>query len=182
MKLLIYLFSLITVLFVTSCGGTSDAENPENTVTETVNLKGFEELNLNEWGFNLTVLVPEAEIHGAPEVVLTESGALEILVGTEFGIEIMFGEGDIELLKADLKDNLVFKSEILKEDANSLIYTQDIPDSGVKTQNHFFYKAVVGSDIYEVRDIMEGEFGSGMIEKMLDAARTLKTAAPEAVV
>ncbi|MCB0401844.1 MAG: hypothetical protein KDD41_07160, partial [Flavobacteriales bacterium] len=62
----------------------------------------------------------------------------------------------------------------------ALIYKQDIPNSGVKTQNHFFYKAVVGNDVYEVRDLMEGEYGEGMIDKMLEAAKTLKAAPAEA--
>jgi hypothetical protein len=172
MKRLTYLFATVIALTFTACGG--GEEGTDETV-ETVELKGYEELNLSEWGFELTVMVPEAEIHGDPEVVLTERGALEIVVGLDFGLEIMFGEGDLELLKMDLKDDLVFTSEIVKEEDNAIIYTQDIPDSGVKTQNHFLYKAEVGTDIYEIRDIVDGEFGAGMIEKMLEAAKTVKS-------
>ena len=176
MKKLAYLFFAITLTTLISCGGDEVKENPQ----EQVQLKGFEQLDLTKWGFNLTVMVPEAETHGDPEVTLTERGALEVLVGSDFGIEIMYGEGDLELLKMDLKDDLVFKSEIIKEEENALIYKQDIPDSGVKTQNHFFYKAVVGADTYEVRDILEGEYGEGMIEKMLEAAKTLRSTNPSA--
>lgn len=173
MKQLTLILSIFSFLLITSCGGDATTEVTENT-EETVQLKGFEELDLSEYGFNLTMMVPEAETNGAPEVVLTERGALEIIVGSNFGIEIMYGEGDLELLKTDLQEDLVFKSEIVKEEENALIYKQDIPDSGVKTQNHFFYKAVVGNDVYEVRDVMEGEYGEGMIEKMLEAAKTIK--------
>jgi len=171
MKRLTYLFTTIIFLSVTACGG--ESEEIQETI-EVIELKGFEELNLSEWGFNLTVMVPKAEIHGDPEVGLTERGSLEIVVGLDFGIEIMYGEGDIQLLKMDLKDDLVFTSDIIKEEENAIIYTQDIPDSGVKTQNHFLYKAEVGKDVYEVRDVIDGEFGSGMIEKMLEAAKTIK--------
>ncbi len=172
MKGLTYFFAVIIAFSITACGSGTD-ETVDETL-EAVELKGFEELNLSEWGFDLTVMVPEAEIHGAPEVVLTERGALEIVVGLDFGLEIMFGEGDIALLKMDLQDDLVFTSEIIKEEENAIIYTQDIPDSGVKTQNHFLYKAEVGTDIFEVRDVIDGEYGSGMIEKMLEAAKTIK--------
>ena len=86
----------------------------------------------------------------------------------------MYGEGDLELLKMDLKEDLVFSHKIIKEEENALVYSRDIPDSGVKTQNHFFYKAVVGNDIYEVRDLMDGDYGQGMIEEMLSAAKTIK--------
>lgn len=172
MRKLSYIFLVLALTTFIACGG--DGENKEENTLEQVELKGFEELDLTEWGFNLTVMIPEAETNGDADVVLTERGALEVTVGTDFGIEIMYGEGDIEMLKMDLKEDLVFKSEILTEEENALVYKQDIPDSGVKTQNHFFYKAVIGSDIYEVRDIMDGEFGEGMIQKMLEAAKTIK--------
>ncbi len=174
MRKLAYLFIIIITLLITACGG-DKVDEPIDETVETVKLKGFEELNLSEWGFDLTVMVPQADIHGNPEVVLTERGALEIVVGLDFGLEIMFGEGDIELLKMDLQEDLVFISEIIKEEENAIIYTQDIPDSGVKTQNHFLYKAEVGTDVFEVRDILDGEYGSGMIEKMLEAAKTIKS-------
>ena len=166
---------MLSILILTSCGGENPTDNPGENTEEVVQLKGFESIDLTEYGFNLSVMVPEAETNGEAQVTLTERGALEILVGDGFGMEIMYGEGDIALLKADLQEDLVFKSEILNEEENALIYTQDIPDSGVKTQNHFFYKAVVGTDVYEVRDIMEGEYGSSMIEKMLQAAKSIKS-------
>jgi hypothetical protein len=182
MKKVNYIIIVIFTLAFSACGGDkTDAVNTDGVV-EVVNLKGFEELDLSQWGFNLTLMVPAAESNGAPEVILTERGALEVVVGTDFGIEIMYGEGDIELLKMDLKEDLVFTSEILKEEKDAIIYTQDIPDSGVKTQNHFLYKAVVGTEVFEVRDILDGEYGSGMIEKMLNAAKTLKSNKTEVAV
>ena len=172
MKQFAYIFALIFIVSFTSisCNGTDEVAD----VVEYPELKGFEALDLSQWGFNLTVMVPNKELNGDPQVTLTERGTLEIIVGASFGLEIMYGEGDIELLKMDLKEDLVFSSEIVKEDSVSIIYTQDIPDSGVKTQNHFLYKAVIGTDIYEVRDVVDGEYGSGMIEIMLNAARTLR--------
>lgn len=174
MKKLAYIFSAILLIAFTACGDT-----PVETTEEVIVLKGYEELNLSEYGFNLTVMVPEAETNGEAQVVLTERGALEIVVGTDFGIEIMYGEGDLALLKSDLNDDLVFVSTIVSEDSTSIVYSQDIPDSGVKTQNHFLYKAVVGSDIYEVRDILESDYGLGMIDKMLAAAKTLRASQPK---
>ena len=176
MKRLTYLFATIIALSLTACGGT---EEPAEAVVETVSLKGFEELNLSQWGFNLIVMVPKEDLNGAVEVTLTERGALEIVVGLDFGLEIMYGEADLELLKMDLKEDLVFTSEIIKEEENALIYSQNIPESGVKTQNHFLYKAQIGAEVYEVRDIIDGEFGSGMIEKMLEAAKTIKSSNTE---
>jgi hypothetical protein len=119
-------------------------------------------------------MIPRADMNGAAEVRLTERGTLEIVIGLDYGLEIVFGDGDIELLKTDLREGLVFNSEIVKEEKNALVYTQDIPNSGVKTQNHFMYRAEVGEKTYEVRDVSEREYGSGMIEKMLTSAKTIK--------
>jgi len=175
MKKIIYILSSFLVLGFTSCGGGEAVVEDANTdKVEETKLKGYEELDLTKWGFEMTLMVPNEEENGSAVVNLTERGALEVAVGKGFGVEIMFGEGDIELLKMDLKEDLVFISEILKEEENALVYTQDIPGSGVRTQNHFFYKAQLGTNVYEVRDMVDGEYGQGMIEEMLKASKTLK--------
>ena len=174
MKKGIYLLTLIAVITLTACGGSETEKTVGNT--EVVNLKGLEELNLSEYGYDLVIMVPKADISGVADVKLTERGTLEIVIGMDYGLEIMFGDGDVELLKTDLKEGLVFNTEIISEEKDALVYTQDIPDSGVKTQNHFMYRAEVGENIYEVRDIVEREYGLGMIEKMLESAKTIKAA------
>ena len=182
MKSLAYILSSFLIIGFISCGdGGTDVEVADDVIEAPV-LKGYEELDLTQWGFNMTIMVPNAEVNGEPQIILTDRGALEVAVGLTFGIEIMYGEGDIELLKMDLKDDLVFSSEIIKEDENTLVYFQDIPNSGVKTQNHFFYKAVIGDDIFEIRDLMDGQYGKGMIEEMLAAAKTLKANSPKPTV
>lgn len=173
MKSIKYFGLIFTILILSACGGDQTVETPP------IELKGYEALDLNPWGFQMSVMVPNAEDNGEPQVNLSERGALEIQVGQAFGIEIMFGEGDIELLKMDLKEDLVFTSKIVKEDSTSIIYSQDIPDSGIQTQNHFFYKAQIGTDVYEVRDLIDGSYGSGMIENMLNAAKTLRELKPK---
>ena len=178
MKKIAYLFATIFGLTLASCGGTDESTDVK---VEEVQLKGYEELDLTEWGFNLSMMVPQADFHGNPVVTLTERGSLEIIVGLDFGIEIMFGEADIAMLKSDLKEDLIFISEILHEEEKAIVYSQDIPNSGIKTQNHFLYKAEVGTDVYEVRDVVDKEYGEGMIKKMLEAAKTIKAVNTKAV-
>jgi len=180
MRKTIYLFTIITALTLIACGGDEPVDTSEQK--KEVSLKGLEEFDLKEYGFNIVIMVPKADMNGVAEVELTERGTLEIVIGLDYGLEIMFGGGDLELLKTDLKEHLFYTSEILKEEENALIYTQDIPDSGVKTQCHFMYKAVVGSETYEVRDIATREYGSGMIEKMLESAKTIKALVSSEVV
>jgi len=172
MKQLTYSLLVFLLIGLTSCGNEKTEDAP--TEDTAIDLKDFEELDLSRWGFNISLMVPNSDENGSPQITLTEMGSIQVVVGSGFGIEIMYGEGDIELLKTDLKEDLVFSSEILKEEKNALIYTQDIPNSGVKTQNHFFYTTKLNADTYEVRDLMEGVYGEGMIEKMLAAAKSIK--------
>ncbi|MGB0881476.1 MAG: hypothetical protein ACPGSO_00880 [Vicingaceae bacterium] len=175
MKQGIYILTIISALTLVSCGS-SETETVKEEVSKEVSVKGLEPLDLTAYGYDLSIMVPKADLNGAAEVNLTERGTLEIVIGSDYGLEIMFGEGDLELLKTDLKEDLVFNAEIISEEQNALVYTQDIPDSGVKIQNHFMYKAVVGENTYEVRDIALNEYGLGMIEKMLASAKTIKAA------
>jgi len=169
MKNFIYL--ILSVILFTACGEDS---NVDSETEQTSGLEEYEEIDLTQWGFEMSIMVPNAEGNGDPEITLTERGALEILIGNDFGIEIMFGEGNLALLKADLKEDLVFTAKIVEEEEDALVYIQNIPNTEVKEQNHFFYKKSIGNDIYEVRDLIDGEYGLEMIKKMLAAAKTIK--------
>lgn len=181
MKNIFGVIAICLFMFLMACGGSEESDNPGGETQEIV-LKGYESLDLSQWGFDMSIMVPNAEDNGEAQVELTERGALEIVVGQTFGVEIMYGEGDVELLKMDLNEDLVFASEIVSEDETTLIYKQSIPDSGVKTQNHFFHKVQIGADVYEVRDLLDGDFGLKMIEKMADAAKTIRSNNTEASV
>ncbi|PIQ14510.1 MAG: hypothetical protein COW67_13415 [Flavobacteriales bacterium CG18_big_fil_WC_8_21_14_2_50_32_9] len=170
MKNIAFILLLFSFISFFSC----DNEEKSTDENKIIVLKGYEELDLTQWGFPMSVMVPDAENNGEAQVTLTNRGALEIIVGQSFGIEIIYGEGDIELLKMDLEEDLVFSSEIVKEDSTLLIYKQDIPESGIKTQHHFFYKTLIGNDIYEVRDLQGEQYGEKMIEDMIKAAQTLR--------
>ena len=170
MKNIAFILLVFSFISFFSCDNEEKSTDENNIMV----LKGYEELDLTQWGFPMSVMIPDAENNGEAQVTLTNRGALEIIVGQSFGIEIIYGEGDIELLKMDLEEDLVFSSEIVKEDSTLLIYKQDIPESGIKTQHHFFYKTLIGNDIYEVRDLQGEQYGEKMIEDMIKSAQTLR--------
>jgi len=62
MKQIIYIFSAFLLIGFISCGGGKTKEDNTNQKTaETPVLKGYEELDLSPWGFNMSVMVPNAK-------------------------------------------------------------------------------------------------------------------------
>lgn len=163
---LILLFSILT--FISCENKTTPTE--ENQI---IALKGYEKLDLTSWGFPMTIMVPDVENNGEALVEATNRGALEIRVGKNFGMEIIYGEGDIYSFKSSLEEDPIFITKIIREDSTLLVYKQDIPDSGVKTQYHFFFKTIINNEIYEVHDLQSEQFNEKAIEDMLKAAQTL---------
>jgi len=172
MKKIVYV--LLSFILLNSCGSSSSGDSDTNNEEVVKEMKGFEELDLTPWGFEMSLMIPNAEKNGDPEVTLTERGALEIVIGKGFGIEILFGEGNLKLLKTDLEEHPFFETDIIKEEKDALVYKQVIPNSEVKERHHFFYRIELGNDIYEIMDLKEGEFDLNEVEKMLSSAKSIK--------
>ena len=170
MKQLFTFLSLCAVISLTSCGG---EEKPDEGDTQEVKeLKGHDELDLSEYGYNLSLMVPDENV-GIPSVEVTDWGNVEIRVGKAFGIQIIEGPGDFDLLKSDLNDDLVFKSEIISEEPDCIIYKRVIPDTQIEPQFNFFYVSKIDGLTYEVQNLKDETYSEGAIKKMVDAVRTL---------
>lgn len=138
-----------------------------------MDVQGMMELDLSQYGLNVTLMVPDSSI-GTLEVMAQSYGDIEVRVGTFFQIKIAPG-GDIALKKSDLESDLLFKTTILSETPELLIYKSDLPD-GSKSYHHFYMiKKVLGAN-YEIRDIEEsGEsFSEAIVKKMVEAANSIK--------
>lgn len=166
MKNLFYLLVCSTIL-LTSCN--SNKEDQQGSGPG----QGMMELDLSQYGMNLTMLVPDSTI-GTLEVTAQSYGDIEIRVGNYFQVKIAPG-GDLALKKSDLEGDLLFKTTILKEDPNMIIYKSDLPD-GSKSFHHFYMIMNVGGANYEIRDIEDsGEsFSEAIVNKMVESAQTLK--------
>lgn len=166
MKNLFLFFAFTTILF-SGCNG--NKENPEDSAIG----QGMMELDLSQYGMNLSIFVPDSTI-GTLEVTAQSYGDIEIRVGTYFQIKIAPG-GDLALKKSDLEGDLLFKTTIIKEDPNMIIYKSDLPD-GSKSFHHFYMIVNAGGANYEVSDIGDsGEaFSEAIVNKMVEAAHSLK--------
>lgn len=165
----IYMFTL------SSCGGGSDTSETDSSAAL---LPNHVWLDLSKYGFDVSIQIPDSTI-GLAEIVHTNSGAVEIVVGRNFGISVQYGEGDIAMLKEDLKADDVFKSEWLIDEANTLLYNRTIPNTEIETQHHFLHVTQLSNAIFEVRTLDMETYGKKATEDMLNAAKTLKVNAPK---
>lgn len=163
--------ALSFAIFSTSCGNGEENVVAEDTLPK---LKGYVELDLAEYGYNLTVMVPD-ENTGVPEINATDWGNVEIKVGKAFGIQVMEGPGDFELLKSDLNSDLVYKSEILKEEGDCVVYKRVIPDTEIEPETNFFLVVEVDGLKYEIQNMKEDVYSEGAIDKMVQAGRQTKS-------
>lgn len=163
---IVLLFSMVFL----SCGESTEANQVDST---TVLLPHHMEVDISPYGFLATIQIPDTTV-GIAEYNETNWGALEIKVGKGFGISIQSGEGNMELLKKDLKEDLVFTNEIIAETPNSIIYKRTIKDAEIKPLYHFFYFDTIDGYIVEVKSLDMEEYTQKNVEDMLKAAQTLK--------
>ncbi|HCQ30329.1 MAG TPA: hypothetical protein DIU39_08590 [Flavobacteriales bacterium] len=182
MKKYIYLFSVLvfSALLTLSCGNKNNTDKDNNTEETTQlpeKIKRFVPFDLSPYGYNLEIYIPDS-LQGIPNARLTDWGAIILTVGNDYGVEITYGDGDLSLLKEDLNLSDVFKSTILTEETEGIIYKQEIPDANI-VKYHFMVVKNFGADVYEIKDFMEKDYTEAAIEKMFEAAKTLKKIEPK---
>ncbi len=119
-----------------------------------------------------TIVLPEkANVETA--IMANDWGGIEIKQGEGFQLSIAYGEGDIDLLKFDMEEDLVYKSEILDEGENYIMYKRQIEGSGMDPEVHFMYVILVQDDAIEVQNSKDVSFSEESIKVMLTSAKSL---------
>jgi hypothetical protein len=181
MKKLAYLLVVLTIsiLLLPACGNSTDDKNndADNTVQLPEKIKKFIPFDLSPYGYNLEIYIPDS-LEGKPEAELTDWGAIILTVGSDYGIEIAYGDGDLSLLKEDLNMSDVFKSTIITEEPEGIVYKQEIPGTNI-VKHHFMVVKNFGADVFEIKDLMENDYTPAAINKMFEAAKTLRKTEPK---
>ncbi len=165
MKKILLLLVTPMILFFAGCGQSKTDETVES-------MPGMMEVTLKINGNILTVMVPDST-KGKMEMVDQSWGATEIKVGKEFQISIAEGEGDIVLMKSDIAGNDVNKfKRFLKDEPGLLFWESEITEP----EFHFYMVQKVGTASYLIEDIKDEHFNEKSVEKMMEAAKTLKEA------
>ncbi len=169
MKTLIVLSSII-ILFVglNACqnGQTAEKQSDTNQV-----LNPNDSLFIiNEGGFSFGIVLPkDLMIANTPVVKFNgATGDMHIQCGDEFWIVASMENTDMNKIKSQLGDDILFTSKIIEETSNSLLYQRNLPDGSEYDYN---YRSIcqLGDKKYTFRTCEEGEFSLGSVNRMKSA-------------
>lgn len=173
MKKVLFLFSIISVLFSYSCGDGGEANADPTNSDEFANM---DEFMMDEFGLPLKLLVPNEDMaRGKPELFYDETlGFYKLLVGPKYNVQIFDGmEADVASVKAEVENhNFYSKYEYVTDEPGLLLYSQSLPDDS-RTFYHFYAYMDIGGVNYIFRNEPNGEFTKLAIEKMVKSIRTL---------
>lgn len=164
--------SIPSLLFV-SCGN-----KEENNTTTTEIPQGMIEYDLSQHGpigMPCLIFLPDENTgKGLPQVMEGPMGGTQIVVGKDFNIEIVVGDGDMNQKKSDIAADAVFKSTFIVDEPNAILYKSEIPDAGV-VQYHIYVIQKVGNVTYEIEDVRgEENYSEEGAKRMLEAAKSLR--------
>ncbi len=172
-KILFTLLITTSTLSITSCGG-----NEEKTSETGAIPKGMIEYDLSQHGtigLPCLINIPDEETgKGLPQVMEGPLGGTQIIVGKDFNIEIVVGDGDMNQKKADIAADAVFKSTYIIDEPTAILYKSEIPDAGV-VQYHIYVITKIGNVTYEIEDVRgEENYTEEGVKRMFEAAKSLR--------
>lgn len=162
----------ISALIACGGGGEPAAESEENGTEATETMSGAE-TDLTEYGMPFSIVVPDAG-SGQVEIKANDWGGVEIVKGEGYMMSIAYGEGDIDMLKFDMGEDLVYSSEIIEEGENFVFYKREIPESGMAPEYHFMVVYMMDGEAIELTNMKDVIFGEEAARKMLNSAKTFK--------
>lgn len=165
-----HLLPIIAFVYMLALLGCGEKKPNQEAITAP---QGMNVLDLSKYGKPFAIFVPDTN---NAKLNITEQswGALEIKVGNGYAISISEEEADFGLRKADIKADEVnrFKSFIVEE-PTTLMWESEI----TQPEFHFISVQKIGNTAYTFEDIKSTDaepFGKENIQKMLDAARSIK--------
>ncbi len=172
-------FVLIASLFLFSCGGTAETKEESNSTEElsAESYEGMTEISLSEFGLEATIQIPD-ESKGKAEITETSFGSIQIVVGKNYGIEIVPFGLSIDEKKEELAGDLVYNVEYLTENPNLIEYKRTIKESDVEEEYQFFMNKELNGEVYEIKSISEMSFKKFALKSMVNSAKSLKMKNP----
>jgi hypothetical protein len=131
--------------------------------------------HVDQAGYNFNIILPkDLMISSNPEIKVNEAtGELNIRLGEHFWIVASQEKVDLSAMKAALSDDMLFKPEIIEENASSILYKRVLPD-GTEYDYSFKSCSEISGKPYLFKTSEEGEFSKESVTKMKDAISSIQ--------
>lgn len=153
----------------------NDTSN-STTASEKIQLSENDSIfQVNEGGYKFSIILPkDLMINESPSIAMNgATGELHITLGDQFWIVATQEKGDINNFKSALADDMLFKHEVVEENAQSLLYKRVLPDG---TEYDYSFKSCneISGTPYVFRTSEEGEFTKDNVTRMRQAIGTIR--------
>lgn len=185
MKKIAFILSIVSIGFLASCGG-EESEKPKKETEETVDLDGYEELNLSEHDLNVSIMLPTKETAMGtvkPQISHEEGGfKWNITIGPSFGLIIEDFGSEANLVKRHkerLGEKEFFHIEYVKEEDNVILYKRmlkydgKVEDSDKKNIYFVYGEFQIGNVNYIVKSPEEGLY-KPEAEELMNTFKSIK--------
>ena len=169
MKKLFFIPAVFVTLAVTGCGNSDTNNSTADTIPQ-----GMVAADLSKYEIPVLINVPDSTI-GPLVITADPQGGANVNVGKNFCINIVEGEGNMEIRKNDVKNDAIRKFiKYVIEDRNTIVWEWQI--EGQTSEFHFYSIVKAGDKSFEVSDVAVGEeiFSEKSVVQMLDAARSIR--------
>jgi hypothetical protein len=115
-------------------------------------------------------------INDAPRIEhQTSSGELHIKIGEDFWLVAVEGQSNLDGIKSELSEDMLFTFKVVEEDKASLVYQRFLPD-GTEYDYSFRGTSEVAGKHYIFKACDEGEFTKDEITKMRHSVGSVQQA------
>jgi len=165
---------LLFISTVFACTETSmkTAEDKTVTIEEKDPLEGYVPIDIELSEGTLQMMVPSKQLAGnEPEVYMSNAGVTNVILSKKFHIEIIESPMPMESIKMDLERDIFYKTSIVEDEADQLIYEKELPDHSKKFV-HFIKRKTINNQEISIRSAVNGEFKRSHVDRMLKSANT----------
>lgn len=173
MKKITLIAGIITsvVAFEACNSGETSAPQAENPVMTNPNDSLF---TVNQAGYNFQIVLPkDLMIANAPDIAVNEAtGELNIVLGNQFWIVASQEQMDMNALKTELEEDMLFTNKVVEESNNSLLVQRILPDGTTYDYSYQSLSQIQGKP-YVFRTSEEGEFSMESVNRMRQAISSI---------
>ncbi len=162
---MIRLYTFYVLMFFVCLFSCQSSKKEEKTLAEATT--PIDKIDLTTYGLDIALNTPQLDADIENEVNETPQG-ISVYKGNEFKVNVFF-DGDLATKIQELKEDALFKNEIVEKTDNYIIYKASLPDDS-KSYFHFYGVQSSESEVYEISNVHNPDqpFSENQIKKMVE--------------